>query len=429
MTVISKLEFEAAMAGRTCADVMHPWHPQCGPAARMIFASTAIGFNKFMLGLYLLDVLLKLTREKELTKEEIMFIIKSYLRTGVAALWIATTFLASNCIFRRWMPFNYYTTVSVPAFIGGLGISFESKQRIEFILYTWLNMLVETTFNHLEYLKIWRVNAVSGTALFMLANGLVMYEIRRLKLQGRTPTFYWFFSPPSVRNQQDIQNNNSSSTTNNNYNYNNNKGDSVKSPIGPFCPHEGPCIEEVRKSAIKFLGLGYVFGFLKTSVPRLGLIVKKPRLIISYLLNKKTISYGLFAGLYVALYKGLSCFLCQNQKADSAILALPCGTVAGLAFCVLPAPSILAAVLANLIFMYGKNSSFARSKLPMSQLSFALVNAILFHNYAFYNNLSPAFFTNMLNVATNDRCHQIYQNLVNLVAQLPKHTHPVLPTI
>ncbi|GLV44104.1 uncharacterized protein CBL_12600 [Carabus blaptoides fortunei] len=259
--------------GKTCRDIIHPMDTNCWNMWLKMYMGTMKGSFKFFLIIYAMQCLIKKRCTKKYFKEQMIFFARSYIY-GIS---MGTTFSVTICLTRRILgKFYYYTAVAVPGFFTGLPIFMENSSMKKLNTILFFNMALETVVRILRRDGVLIRSTKVDTAFFMLTNAVFMYLLSANQL-ARKATLIWFFNPRQ-------------SKTNTNQ-------------VVNGCCEKNQCRKHILQDSLKYFAFAYGFQAMKSLLPRILTLLRKPRQLVSALFNKKGFLFGSFIGSYVLIYK------------------------------------------------------------------------------------------------------------------------------
>ena len=75
----------------------------------------------------------------------------------------------------------------------------------------------------------------------------------------------------------------------------------------PYCKHKGSCVKAILKTVPKITIATYLIKAGLTLVFSLKKIIKKPSFIFSIFTGKEAISFGLFVGSFIGIFRSILC--------------------------------------------------------------------------------------------------------------------------
>ncbi|WAR08065.1 TM135-like protein [Mya arenaria] len=100
-------------------------------------------------------------------------------------------------------------------------------------------------------------------------------------------------------------------------------------PSHPVCQHKHSCAFYVIQGAVRMFGIGYGVQAVIKLLSSLPGVFKRPKTVISALMNKANVQLGAFLASLVGIYRALNCVLRWLRDRDDSLHGLVAGFVAG----------------------------------------------------------------------------------------------------
>ncbi|XP_075234664.1 transmembrane protein 135-like isoform X2 [Lycorma delicatula] len=286
-------------------------------------------------------------------------------------------------IWRIQGEFNYYSFVSVAGFFGGLSIFIEDSKRRGFPVATFLYLTLDTVFRTLEGEGYLTKTKLFETVVFTISSTALLYLLRIAKHQN---TYLWIFTPPQCN-----------------------------IIMSRSCPHNGSCWKDIVLSGIKYFSFGVAIQWLQSLISEVQNVSNQPLKTLK--LQSKHIRTGIFIGLYITVYKIVSCLLCQTLGFDSPWHAIPSGLVAGAVYLLRPDFTVTAIAFTNLLMVAEQHFRMVGQlpKWPFREITFAICASYLYHSRFYYPSYIPSNVIKLMNAYTNGNSDVIYSRLLKLV--------------
>ncbi|XP_054269284.1 transmembrane protein 135-like [Macrosteles quadrilineatus] len=376
MTILSKQRYQL-IRDLNC-EVLHPWTSSCAYNALGTFLQSVKGSTKFFLLIYLLQNLpKKQSYQKHVLLQQLVNFCKSCLFGGFAG----GTSVACMC-FLRWILGRYtpYTLGLIPGFIGGAGIFIEDNSRRETNLTLFIAMVSDLYLKVFKDEKVLEMTLTKEILLFTTCSSLLLYCLRAFK---DSYTVLWPFTPHKLPNDPERR---------------------------KQCPHSGECLEDIKKTAVTFVCYGAALQCFKVLTLNFLKLFYKPSSFFKAFFKLDNLRLPFFAGLYVSLFKGVSCALVQTTGRDEAWHALPAGVVASLCYLIQPNLSLALFALSNLSQILCKELR-RRWDLPRwyyKEIAFMVCMGLLYHARAVFPHCFPPYMFNIMDTVTVGRAEIVY---------------------
>ncbi|XP_017768116.1 PREDICTED: uncharacterized protein LOC108556492 [Nicrophorus vespilloides] len=366
MTVISKEFFYKQVSDGIDCSILHPWMDECVPANAYLMVQAAIGCTKFFFPLYLAQVILN--------RHNINWrrLVKSYIRTLIYSVSFVGFFMISNCI-QCWYfgRLHYYSLALASGFFAGLPIFIESPVNINLNTLYFFNMFLEAVVMNLESIgKITRTKT-KDTLAFMTCSSILMYLFDTQSCKPYNNLWFYQQKNSTERNRDN-------------------------------CAHKDNCHMHILKGIIQYFGVGFGLEVIKFALTKFQALMKDPKLLITMLLNKNNLFFGLVTGGYVGIFRLVNCLLTKMDKRERGYHKALAGFVSGITYCIKPNLQFGITAFATIVQLLIQR---AERKIPIPSESvgvlFAVLNALLFHNRFMYADTCPKYITNMTKVCTN----------------------------
>ncbi|XP_014239187.1 uncharacterized protein LOC106660780 [Cimex lectularius] len=389
MTVFSKQHLDEISKIYSCRDMIHPWGSTCTKGNLIFFYSAVIGASKFFFVMYTFQYLFMY---KKLTKNHIPVILKSFFRSMLMATMYAICFTAINCLnVKITGRLNFSVLKFWCPFISSFPIFLDHPVRRSIVTRTFVALAIECVFRRL-YKRFQRSKNLE-MLFFMICNAIFMYTIRLPVKKKSEISVMWFFKPSRIKD--DDQN------------------------CKHFCSHRNTCWDDILKNTAKYFTIGLGFSTVKVLVKSPKLI-QNPIKLVKTMLNWDNCRIAIFASSYVALYKIISCYLCNTNKKDDERFALISGFVSGVAYKLNPNLTLLSSLMTILLYMGGEETR-KRFNLPnfcYEELAFIVSNTLLLSTRIIYPEDCPSSFIKIIDMGTNGRSDELYKNLRHKIEQM-----------
>nr|XP_023013238.1 transmembrane protein 135-like [Leptinotarsa decemlineata] len=135
-------------------------------------------------------------------------------------------------------------------------------------------------------------------------------------------TYFWIYTPPNMNDYE--------------------KSDSC-------CSHDNTCPIYLSEGFLKYFSLGYAVNAIKSILPRIGNLVKKPSSLMKIFFSKSNLYLGLFIGSYVGFYRILTCYLTRTSKIKKKFHGFIAGLFSGITYSISPNIQIVAIAMSTLL--------------------------------------------------------------------------------
>ncbi|KAF2891857.1 hypothetical protein ILUMI_14293 [Ignelater luminosus] len=405
MPIISKQLFDKVVSSDiTCISIIHPSTESCVKGLYDMALSTTIGSSKFFLLIYVLQTI---TKWKKINKNFIKKQIKAYIRSMCYALCYLFGFCNSVCLLRKCMTkFNFYS-IALSGTCAGLSIFVESKENKALNTSIFLNMVVETIFRRLYWKKSLIRNVFREALIFMCCSAILQYLLRTKKNKSRILNFWKVFSKISL------------------YLYNTKVKINcfrfyyppIAKELNGICNHKYSCSEYIFKGFFNYFIMGYILNLLKYWAPRINIAFKHPKSLLIESLKKDKVLFGMLFGGYVGVFRIIQCILRKSYKKEEALHFAVAGFLAGSAYLFRPTISILAICITTALQLLIQRIDYKnifQSKLPTTEIVFALCSGFLFHNRFLLSDSCPQYVKMAMNSITNGKVDELYQQALRL---------------
>ncbi|KAJ8952926.1 hypothetical protein NQ318_006543 [Aromia moschata] len=377
-TVISKQSFYKNIDDSIHCGDLHFWEPNCLKAVNSFFfiSNMIKGSSKFFIPVYIFKLLVNYKKINDIDLWKNLLI--SECRSTAYGLTMGWLIVASVCSLRKLTGrLHYYNLFFFPALISGISLAIESKENQVLDTLIFFNSFIESAFYNLDYFNLFKITKTRETIIFAMISGYLMYllENRSKKLDF---LYLWFYTPP--RSQS-------------------------KDPESQRdCDHPSSCVNFSLEGLWKYFALGYFVNAVRSLLPKMGILARKPLGFFKILFSKANIRFGFFIGGYVGLYRILTCYLLKTNKIKKKFHGLIAGLISGLTYAISPNIQVLIVGITTLLQIFYENVS---NKLGVKnhfwprQILFMICHGALAHNKLLYPVTCSSYYSNMLNACTN----------------------------
>ena len=317
--VLSKLRDAVLMSewtfGYNCYEIGHTWSPHCTDGALEIAETVFHQAIRMYAGLYLLShVVFSRSKDQILDPEAIKSVMMSVLRSSFFLGFNAYTMIGGFCMTRHVSGRFYYTLcATLPAFVGSLmAIQIERPSRRPALAFYCANIASECLFKIAVSRGYIRPIPNGEALLFTLSMTILLYMIRRngfgsdpvslaLRfLMGREETLKE--KHKSIENSKNIM----------------------------ICAHHDiPCYQYVLEGFMKPFVVGAVGQTVLSTAVQFKKFFKNPSVILENLFSSRSLKFGLFLGFFCGVFKGVNCFLRNQNQSWQDWHVIPAALAAG----------------------------------------------------------------------------------------------------
>ncbi|XP_018332198.1 transmembrane protein 135-like [Agrilus planipennis] len=378
MNLISKEEFYKSVTYLTCYELLHPWSKSCVKACLFMSLNTVKGGTKFFIPIYLCKIIIN---KNKLSKRYLLLQFRCYIRSVIYATLYATFFMTSMCTCRHLCgQFFYYNVAFLGGFFGGASIFIESEFNKTLTTVLWVNLCIETMIRYLEAYGILKPNKLFFGVSFMVSCSLMTHLMMEHDPSKKFLKL-WFFTP----NTTDLK-----------------QMEKVKQ-----CFHKDSCTNYIFQGAYKYFLIGYLVQTLKTVLPRAGIILKQPLLLLQLLFRKNNFMMASFFGSFIAIFRAINCYYSGKKKPE--VMGFLASTSYILKHDVTIAITSFTTTLQYLLHPL-RQTLEEKYKIPYRELLFMLCNGYLMHARFLHPDQCPQYVINMLKTTTNGAAENVFRN-------------------
>ncbi|XP_065155395.1 uncharacterized protein [Atheta coriaria] len=292
MVVLSKLQLLCDFPFiKSCRPLHFSGHQHCSANAIMCFLNAARACTKYYVPVYILQ--LALVGAKNLNQEKFLEIFLGYLRSviygGVFPMAASGTLCLYLTLFGR---IDVKTLLTIGVMVG-VTIFCETKRNRRLNSYMISTLALEVMVNELEAKNLITRSPLRDTLKFMAINGLVMYFLARKKLKSLN---FWFYDIKPIKEKA--------------------PDDNVENI--QKCTHQDNCTNFLKEGFKKYFFIGYGWNLIKIIMKKSALMIKKPKLIPSFIVKLENLKFGAVLGLYAVIYRYIMCNLVKIDSVQSA---------------------------------------------------------------------------------------------------------------
>ncbi|XP_033635613.1 transmembrane protein 135-like [Asterias rubens] len=327
----------------SCYELCHTWNSSCvGATLDVAKASYRYSFRTYAL-FYLVSTLI-FHRGIPSIKKLILDILRSTNFLAANAI----VFMSSICLFRKVLGRFYTGFAFVPAtFASGVAISLEQKSRRPTLALYMATLATELICKILISRGVVRPIKYGEVLLFSLSSAVGLYMFRRgdclkkdslsaLKMFVGTDEIYYEYFPEAARFEEVWADRASRQYTQQPSTLTLIRAKLSKLmlrlnnlPKHNYCSHGSSCLSYVLKATVRKFAVGYGIQAVLNLLRALPKIATRPKLLLMALVRRDNFDLALFLGLFVGLFRSVSCLLRWLRDRDSPIHGLIAGGVAG----------------------------------------------------------------------------------------------------
>ncbi|CAH1103984.1 unnamed protein product [Psylliodes chrysocephalus] len=383
MVTISKELFYEKISQDVKCTVIHYWSKNCagGAFSPYVIKNIIVGAGTFFLPVYLLRMYLDYKRKN---KNVVKRFVLNEIRAILYGISLGGTLIMNICLFKKLFGrIHYYNLIFMPAFISGFSLLIVSHENQVLNTLLFFNSFIETLLNK------WGISSNKEVFLFMGLSGMLMYL-----LENRTEkidfTYFWFYTPPLREHSlEEIKNS---------------------------CQHEATCQSNIFNGALNYFLVGYGINATRSFLSNFKILPKYPRKFFQILFNKSNLTFGLFIGAYVGIYKFISCYLPKFNKIKKKWHGLISGILAGCTYIISPTLQVTVLAITTILqILYDIISKKFKITNHFYQrlLIFSFTHAYNLHNKFFFPETASMYYFKMVDACTNNVTKGIYENLIS----------------
>ncbi|XP_052811292.1 transmembrane protein 135-like isoform X2 [Mya arenaria] len=416
----------------TCYELGHTWTPSCTKASFDVAKDVSKEAFKIYGSLYLIAAIVRRKGKK-------YFRDKFWRELAQSTLFLTTNgtlFITCFCIWRKLAGFYFYPNailLGIPAC--GISLSIERKERRGLLAMYTGNLALETVWRMLKA-RGWVKSIPNGEVLmFSVATAIYLYYFKKQNglPSGTESMFKMVFGSIETLPEKSDDDEDDMETEQEFPMSRNGPGPGARSttrshpalnmvapllravepmvswlkhrPSHPVCQHKHSCAFYVIQGAVRMFGIGYGVQAVIKLLSSLPGVFKRPKTVISALMNKANVQLGAFLASLVGIYRALNCVLRWLRDRDDSLHGLVAGFVAGWSMMYYKSSTIAlytASKVAEMMYFKG----IAVGKLPYIQCAdiilYSISTSIVFHAAVLEpHNLRPAYWKFLMRVTGN----------------------------
>lgn len=352
----------------SCKDYVHPWKDSCVSATAGLGLHAVQESFRIYTTVYFITLLLK---RKIPSRKDFIITLKSIVQSTAFLSCSAFTYSMFICSLRRILgDFNILTVSFIPSFLSSFAaIILERPSRRPLLCLYVSNIATETLFR----MAVWRgyISPIPYGQVYIFAMSMAVllyyYRSKEIKqdsvfriirilvgqyedekfLKNKQPLdcsqiqmcdeSQRRLNEDNVKKISKLKNDGFFSILGKALNVYKCLLDKIKSQSKHMsCPHSNSCVHYILTGSIKLFGYGLGAQLALKLVFKLGLLMKRPKLLKNIVFKKENLKLPVFLGGFSGVYRLVSCLLRRSFGYDSPTHAIPAALIASISFTIFP---------------------------------------------------------------------------------------------